>query len=184
MTKLKRNKIRSKGFWYNLQNKTRLTCKPDKLEQLNCVYFDSESEYRLYLNLITHLPHSYIDLQIHKTLTLSDIRWKVDYALIAKNGYGREYIGDLLYYVNGIAPSKLRTRCYLEYKGILDNNFLAKIPKILTDEVFSNSLILVSDNEHGVRLENLSKLRIYYKPMVSSLYLVTVLTKLRNKYNG
>ena len=142
-----------KKIWYNTQ-----TCVPSKNKQQgeHVILFDSISEFNLYKYLsFTMSAICPVDVKPHDKIRISrDKHWKVDFRLDVLDKSDYEFLHYLVRGCNHKNIQNTEAPIYLEYKGVLNKDYLKKQAIITKDAPYiDNRLIVLSAESKAVLIE-------------------------------
>lgn len=113
-----------------------------------CVHFPSKSEYTLFLELrhwITSNKHP-INLEVHRMLVRSGVKWKVDFRLSSSDFNGQVLLASLCNACNFTTFVRL-SELWIEYKGTQDKNFKHKMTMLgRYSPNTASSIVLISSH--------------------------------------
>lgn len=162
-------KLQSYTIYFNPRTglKSRVRTNPDDL----C--FDSLGEFELWKWLKQNLPPT-INIDIHKNCeSIAGIDWKIDFKINAHTKHSKNLINYLAHYLNPLPNKDLSDLEYLfiEYKGILDDNYVKKQKLISARDIWLDSrIIVISKQPTALIIEDLTLYTTFIKVIHSQDY--------------
>lgn len=152
---LNTKKLQSYTVYYSERTQTKSTVRRSPKD----LCFDSLGEFELWLWLKKALPH-YINIKVHnKVESIAGIDWKIDYELSTVHDKGKNFLTLLGNALNPLPDKDLDSTdiLWIEFKGILDDNYLGK-QKLITqkDKWLDSRLIVVSKVPTAYIIEDLT----------------------------
>jgi len=157
--------------WYNPTTKT----VSDKRIDKNCIRFDSKGEFNLYKELEDVCQSFNISIYKDCKLTVGDTNWLVDFKLVFPIELNHVLINLVKKLHNKDIDNYLPV-LYIEYKGVLTSDTETKL-KSLSDTVYNNTLIMVSNKPMAFMIENTRCLTYICKPIFSHRFFMLSFVK-------
>lgn len=129
-----------------------------KEKSKGCLIFDSIGEYKVFLELSNYKDK--LILEIHKNIQYSPVHyWALDFKIIFKK---REYLESIC---NRFSVVPYNNFIFIEYKGILDKNFIRKLDTPIGDLI--KSTIFVSKELSGFSFYDRNEDKVIAYPLYS-----------------
>lgn len=121
--------------------------------------FDSQAELKCFKTIMSLIRSTDIIIDRQYPIKLKEWQWKVDFILMPTT------IGDRTFLLNlseAFDRNLHNGNLYIEYKGILDKNFMDKFTYLSKkNPVAANSVLLLSDRCLGVTVPLTTSIRYY-----------------------
>lgn len=132
--------------------------------------FDSTAEFHCYQMISRYFKAPMFDIDVHNTLSLGAIDWKLDFQITARRNQplASAILAELVNTFHDTNHTSLG-QIFIEYKGMQDDNFLDKMSLLsTTTPMFTKTIILVSDHTTAFGCYDSKRNRFYCHPIVSS----------------
>lgn len=172
-------KIKRKTCYYNKRTGLKSENKPRDYNSGEWMCFDSVSEREAFVKFSKVISlNSDLLILTQQPLYFGEIRWKIDFKLIARSERGKDTLSQVCKKVNGALYNPRDSKIeylYLEYKGIQDSNFKKKQKLLSEFPSLDYKLVLCSSDAQAFVLEKTSE--IYCKIIPSVSYIENIIRK-------
>lgn len=145
----------------------------------NQIKFDSHAEYMLYIKLIPMKSAFKFDLYKDCPLYLDKVKWLVDFKLVFDD---IEFVEYFLYNMGQRIENIELPVLYVEYKGLLNPQAIAKLD-LLEGNSKNSQILILSDKPAAYMKENFHTYSTFIKPIYSVDFFVTMLYNLLLAYS-
>ncbi|MEH2140127.1 MAG: hypothetical protein V7K42_26350 [Nostoc sp.] len=120
------------------------------------------------------------DISVHSTLDFGSVKWSIDFQVTARREQpiANAILAELVNTFHDTTHTSL-AQIFIEYKGVQDNNFIAKMSELSSiTPMFAKTIILVSDHNTAFGCYDNNRKRFYCHPIVSSNLLESTLRQI------